>query len=147
MTTPRPSTLATALDNIGLDVKNLPRLRDIPAKQLREVMELFKTSLGLRCRGCHAEKYSDPTPQKKIAEHMWDDFVRRLTLEDGSLVFCDSCHQGKAKTLDRSDKKALGEAMRASFVDKLKRADGQDHKCTTCHASESDFGIFARWQN
>jgi hypothetical protein len=64
---------------------------------------------------------------------MWNEFAARLTLADGSALFCDSCHQGRAKLLDRSDKKALGKWMQAAFVDGVAHKDGQPGKCESCH--------------
>jgi len=146
MLVPRPTAFADQLTAIGLDPKNLPRLRELDPKQLRQVMELFKVSLGTRCRDCHAERYSEETPRKKVAEHMWDEFVRRLTIADGSPVFCDSCHQGKVQTLVRTDKSTLAKAMADAYVAKLRRTDGQEHRCTTCHVSDEDRSILARWR-
>jgi hypothetical protein len=67
---------------------------------------------------------------------MWNDMVRGLAWrEPGAALYCDSCHQSKAKFLDHSDDKSLGEWMNAEFVLRLSRADKKPHGCATCHGT------------
>ena len=51
--------------------------------------------------------FAADTPQKRVAQKMWDEFVRKLSLPDGQPLYCDSCHQGKLTFLDRSDTSAV----------------------------------------
>jgi len=103
------SNMASDLQDMGLDLKNLPPLEKLEPNKLRKVMRTFTKSLGAKCSDCHNESdYGAMTPMKKIALHMWNDYVRGLAFEDGTALYCDSCHQGKNEVLDRHDKKALG---------------------------------------
>jgi len=140
------SAMATELQNLGLDLKNLPPLEKLEPAKLRKVMRTFTKSLGIKCSDCHNESdYAVMTPMKKVTMHMWNDFVRGLALENGTALYCDSCHQGRAKYLDRHDKKALGAWMDQNFVAKVKRRDGKEHTCATCHGDPFEPSILARW--
>jgi hypothetical protein len=75
---------------------------------------------------------------------MWNEFAAKLTMADGSPLFCDSCHQGRFVQLDRTDKKALGKWMETSFVDGLKRKDGKDEECESCHV-DWDMKFLSKW--
>jgi hypothetical protein len=134
MKAPVASAAGAELTALGLDPKNLPPMEKLEPRALRGVMKIMARSLGLRCAECHVDgDFAAPTRRKKIAAHMWNEFAARLTLADGSALFCDSCHQGRAKLLDRSDKKALGKWMQAAFVDGVAHKDGQPGKCESCH--------------
>jgi hypothetical protein len=111
-------------------------------------MRLFARSLGIKCADCHEPEgassvqnsaairsFSVPTRRKRIAMHMWNEFVVKLAPVDGSSLFCDSCHEGRVRYLDRRDRKALASWMDAHFVAKLTRRDGKDHGCETCHVN------------
>jgi len=140
------STMATDLQNLGLDLKSLPALEKMEPAKLRKVMRTFTKSLGAKCSDCHNESdYAAMTPMKKVALHMWNDFVRSLALENGNALYCDSCHQGRMKFLDRHDKKALGAWMDQNYVANMKRRDGKEHACETCHGDPFDGDILARW--
>jgi hypothetical protein len=146
MKSPVPSTVQAELKALALDPNDLPPIEKLDAKALRGVMKLIAKSLGAKCADCHAEgDFASPTPRKKVAAKMWDEFVVKLAFAtDGSPIFCDSCHQGRVKQLDRTDKKVLGKWMDANFVDKLKRKDGKDHDCETCHVN-MDMRFINRW--
>jgi Cytochrome c7 and related cytochrome c len=134
MKAPVPTTMVADLAALGIDAKNLPPLAKLDPKALRGVMKLLAKSLGGKCGDCHLEgDFAAPTRRKKIATKMWDEWAVKLTLADGSPLFCDSCHQGRIVQLDRTDKKALGKWMDASFVDGLKSKDGKTLECETCH--------------
>ena len=140
------TTMAADLQGIGVDAKNLPPLPKMDPQTLRKVMRTFTKSLGARCTDCHNENdYAAPTPMKKVAAGMWDHFVRELAMADGTPVYCDSCHQGRMKILDRHDKKALGKWMDDNFVGKLKRRDKKDMECATCHGDPFDGDILGKW--
>jgi len=140
------SAMLADLQGIGLDAKNLPALDKLEPDKLRKVMRTFTKALGAKCADCHQEAdFAAPTPMKAIASHMWDEFSRKLAMSDGAPLYCDSCHQGRMKFIDRHDKKALSTWMGQNFVDKEKRKDGKDHGCETCHGDPFDNEIFEKW--
>jgi hypothetical protein len=147
---PAASTLAADVTKIGLDLKKLPPMATMvksEKKKLRLVMDLFVKATGFQCKECHdADDYAKSTPMKNVATHMWDDWSRGLTLADGSPIFCDSCHQGQKKLLDRTDKKALGKWMQSAYVDKLARKDKKEHGCATCHGTDMDMDFLDGWK-
>ncbi len=146
MKPPIPTAMAQDLQALGLDPAKLPPLEKLTPKTLRGVMKLLAKSTGEKCSDCHdVNDFAAPTRRKKIATKMWDEFAAKLSFQDGSPLFCDSCHQGRTKQLDRSDKKALGKWMDASFVVPLKRNDGKDHGCETCHGAEWEMNLLAQW--
>jgi hypothetical protein len=114
-----PTQLGSELSALGLDAHALPPLDKVEGDKLRKVMKLFNRSLGVKCNFCHADDYAAPTAKKRVAERMWDEFARGLQMTDGSAVFCDTCHQGKAEFLDHGDNKALGHWMEEHFSAKL----------------------------
>jgi hypothetical protein len=144
MKAPIPSALVADLQALGLDAKNLPPIEKLEPKTLRGVMKLLAKSLGAKCGDCHTEgDFAAQTRRKKIAAKMWDEFAARLSL-GGQPLFCDSCHQGRIKQLDRSDKKALGKWMDANFAQKLVRKDGKDEACESCHV-DWDMTFLVKW--
>ncbi len=143
MTPVRRTSMAADLSLLGLDVSALPPLSKMDPRTLRAVMKTFTSSLGLRCNGCHdMQDFAARTPMKSIADAMWTHFVQGLTLADGTPVFCDSCHQERAKMLDRSDGKRLSKWMQANYVDAMKRRDGQEQSCGACHGDPFASNIF-----
>jgi len=144
MKAPMPSALVAELQALGLDPKNLPPIEKLEPKTLRGVMKLLAKSLGAKCGDCHTEgDFAAQTRRKKVAAKMWDEFVAKLSLQ-GQPLFCDSCHQGRIKQLDRSDKKALGKWMDANFAQKLVRKDGKDEACESCHV-DWDMTFLTKW--
>jgi len=144
MKAPIPSGMVADLQALGLDPKNLPPIEKLEPKTLRGVMKLLAKSLGAKCGDCHTEgDFAAQTKRKKIAAKMWDEFVAKLSLQ-GQPLFCDSCHQGRIKELDRSDKKALGKWMDANFAQKLVRKDGKDEACESCHV-DWDMTFLTKW--
>jgi hypothetical protein len=141
------STMAADLQALGLDPKALPPLDKLEPDKLRRVMKTFTKSLGAVCTDCHVENdFRAPTPRKSIAARMWDHFVRDLAMEDGALVYCDSCHVGRlTPLLDRHDKKALSTWMEANYVDKMKKVDGKEHGCETCHGDPFEPKFLGSW--
>ncbi len=143
----RASQMAGDLQAAGVDLKKLPRdLGKLEPVKLRKVMNTFTKSLGVQCNKCHLDDFKAPTPMKKVAARMWSDFVVGLQTEDGSPLYCDSCHQGKPEYLAKGDKKALSGWMDANFVKKLKRADKKDHGCETCHGEPFDGDFLGKWK-
>ena len=128
------TALAADLKAIGLDVKKLPPLGKLDPQKLRKVMDLFTKSLGVECTMCHVKSdFKAMTPNKNVAGHMWDEFVRRYDTTDSKPIFCDSCHQGRVDLLNRGDRKTLAKYMSDVYVDGMKLKDGKEHDCATCH--------------
>ena len=108
-------------------------------------MPIFVKALGYEdCKGCHVEgDFKKKTRNTKIAEHMYDDFVAKMRDDKGvANIFCDSCHQGKAKVLNRADLKAVGKYMDDEYVNHLARADKKATECGTCHGDTMEMKIF-----
>jgi Cytochrome c7 and related cytochrome c len=131
----KPIVASTMLDKLtaaGLDPKNLPALDKMSQKQLAEVMKTFTKATGWKCEGCHApSSFTASHPMKNVTRHMWNEYVKGISF-DGGPLYCDSCHQGKASFLDKSDKKALAAWMDAEYTKRMKR-NGQAQTCATCH--------------
>jgi hypothetical protein len=140
-----PSAMAADLKGIGLDPDALPPFGKLEPDKLRKLMQTFTKSLGLRCPDCHLDDFAAPTPKKRIAAKMWDEFVRGFALADGSLLYCDSCHQGHALELDRRDAAALKGWMKGNFVDRLTKKDGSENGCAVCHGAPFDPKFVDRW--
>ncbi len=137
----RPSTLLAKLTKVGLDPKALPPMSKLSKEQRLVHMQLFTASLGIPCGECHQEgNPKAETRRTKIARKMWDEYVVKLTMASGDPVFCDSCHQGKVKMLDRTDREALAQWMDENFEHGLKQKDGSEHGCESsqCHKDEGD---------
>lgn len=140
------STMIADVQAIGIDLRKPPQLAKLEPEKLRKVMKLFAKSLGAKCADCHADDMAQPTEKKKIAEHMWNEFVVKLAMADGSPVFCDTCHQGRTLQLDRHDKKALSGWMDDNFVGKLKNKNNKEHECATCHGDPPEFKFLDTWK-
>lgn len=132
---PSTTTFTAKLAAFGLDVNNLPSLHDLPMNQKMKVMRTFNESMGIQCNACHdLSDYSAETKQKEIARAGWDEISRKVTMADGSPLYCDSCHYGKFDFLDRTGgHAAISQWMQTNFVEKLKSKSGEEMACTTCH--------------
>jgi hypothetical protein len=139
-----PSAMGAKLREIGLDPAALPPLNKLDPKTLRDVMNTFTKALGVQCKYCHEKDFKAPTPMKKVATHMWNDFTRTLALEGGGTLYCDSCHAGRTLLLDRNDLGAVGAWMQENYVDKIKRVDKKDHGCETCHGDPFEGKILTK---
>jgi Cytochrome c7 and related cytochrome c len=144
--TPTPTTMAADLEALALDPRHLPPIEKLDPRALRGVMKLIARSLGAKCLDCHQEgDFGAPTPRKKIAARMWNEFVAALEFSsDASPVFCDSCHEGRTRQLNRADKKALAAWMEANFVGKLKRKSEGPFECASCHV-DMDMHFLSKW--
>jgi hypothetical protein len=146
---PVPSTLVASLQAAGLDPAHLPALEDVPDDQVDAVMKTFTKALGVKCKDCHqTPDFAKETTNKRIARKMWDQLVRGMTMADGSPLYCDSCHQGKATFLDRSDTGkggALSTWMKAAYVGGLKQADGSANTCSSCHGKPFKGSFLDDW--
>ncbi|MDP9035879.1 MAG: hypothetical protein M3O50_13850 [Myxococcota bacterium] len=132
---------------IGLDPANLPPIDKLEPTVLRGVMKLMARSLDVKCVDCHEEgDFAAPTPRKRVAAKMWNEFVVKLTLSGGAPLFCDSCHQGRVQLLDRTDKRRLARWMDDQFVNGLSRKDARDHGCETCHVG-MEMTFLTKWRS
>jgi hypothetical protein len=140
------SKMAEDLKKEGFDLAKLPpKLAKMPDAQKKKIMKLFVKSLGYEsCTGCHVENdFKKKTRNMAIAAHMYDDFVAGLHGDKGAAnIFCDSCHQGKAKFLVRTDLKAVGKFMDEQYVGHMERTDKKDHACGTCHGDTMEMKVF-----
>ncbi len=140
-----PSTMEGELAAAGLDPGHLPAFEEIRPKELRRVMSTFTRSLGVPCTGCHdASDYRLPTWAKRITIQMWNQMTRPYSVEHKPL-FCDSCHHGQARFLDRRDKKTVSAYMTVNYTDRLDRHDGSEVECATCHGEAFDPHILSKW--
>ncbi len=143
----RASAMLARLAELKLDPKALPPLSKLTKDQRNGVMKLFQESLGVSCNGCHDEGvFKNPTRRKNIARKMWEEYVVKLALNSGEPLFCDSCHQGKVKILDRTDKKVVAHWMNENFDKGLKQKKGGEHSCSSaqCH-KDDDYQFLAKW--
>ena len=150
--TPRMKPLtATAFEDdlraAHLDPAKLPPFESLAPWQVRRIMSTFTRSLGFACTDCHdAQDHRATTRAKVVTVRMWNEMTRpHVAVEGGGAVFCDSCHQGQGRFLDRSDKKAIAGYMSDNYTGKLKRADAKDIECETCHGDPFDAKFLSRW--
>jgi hypothetical protein len=146
---PGASLLGTKLTAAGFDIKNLNPMADtiteaktdLTGMRMKGLMDAISEGLGVRCNFCHTTvgadggiDYKATSEKKNIATKMWDEFVVKLDFKNGDPLFCDSCHSGSAKMLDRAPA-TISAFMGESYVGLFKRTDGQTHACSTCHGS------------
>jgi decaheme cytochrome c component MtrC/MtrF-like protein len=143
------------LKKLGFDGKKpIADLEKMDLAAKKKLMPLFTKALGYtECTGCHAADgdYHTSTRNMKISRKMWSQFVAATRDDKGGMIFCDSCHNGATKVLNRVDHKAVGKFMHENYVAKLTRADKQENGCATCHGTpmqpdiiEKLWGIAAR---
>lgn len=142
----QPSAMIDDVKKIGFDMKKVPTLESLPMAQKKKVMPFFVKALGYQnCGGCHVEgDFKKETHNIKLARQMWDHFIVQERDAKGGNIFCDSCHNGKQKLLDRSNKDALKKFMESDYVGKLTRADKKDQECATCHTDTFEMKIFEK---
>ena len=141
--------MAARLTAAGLDVQKLPPLERLDRAAILPVMGTFSDSLGIPCAGCHDEHdYKADTKRKRVSRRMWNEFVRVLSFDKGGgAVYCDSCHQGRLFSLDRTDKGKVADYMQSGYVDGLKRVDNREHDCGTCHGDPPEFQFLEAWKS
>jgi len=143
----KSSAMAEELKKLGIDPLKPQPLNKLSPDTIRKLMPTFAKSLGVQCVACHdTNNFKAWTPKKKIASKMWEEFVVKMAMDDKTPLYCDSCHQGHEKFLDRKDPKALSAWMDANYVKKLKRADKKEHSCEQCHGDPFEPKILANWQ-
>lgn len=147
MTPITKSAFAEDLRKLGIDPLKPQPLNKLSPDTIRKLMPTFAKSLGVKCAACHdTDNFKTWTPKKRVASRMWNEFVVGMAMEDGSPLYCDSCHGGKLEFLDRHDKKALSGWMDANFVKKLKRTDKKETSCEGCHGDPFEPNFLATWE-
>lgn len=140
------SAMAEDLKKLGIDPLKPQPLNKLSPDTIRKLMPTFAKSLGVKCEFCHdTNNFKAWTPKKRIASKMWQELVVGMSMDDGSALYCDSCHGGKAEFLDRADKKALSGWMDTNYVKKLKRSDKKDHSCEQCHGDPFEPKVLDQW--
>ena len=149
-----PAIVAT-LRSAGFELDAMPALESLHENghpRMRAIMKTFTMALGTTCDGCHTagaqsdDDFRVTTPRLKVAGQMYARFVGELQKKDGSPIYCDTCHQGSIKFLDRSDNDALGTWMQDNLVDRLARKDGKEHGCGTCHGTPFQGPMLDAWR-
>lgn len=147
MTPITKSAFAEDLKKLGIDPLKPQPLNKLSSDTIRKLMPTFAKSLGVKCAACHdTDNFKTWTPKKRVAARMWNEFVVGMAMEDGSPLYCDSCHGGKMEFLDRHDKKALSGWMDANYVKKLKRTDKKEASCEGCHGDPFEARFLATWE-
>ena len=141
------SAFADDLKKLGIDPLKPPPLNKLTPDTVRKLMPSFAKSLGVKCAACHdTDNFKTWTPKKRIASRMWNEFVAGMAMEDGTPLYCDSCHGGSMQFLDRHDKKALSGWMDANYVKKLKRTDKKEASCEGCHGDPFEPRFLSTWE-
>jgi hypothetical protein len=142
----RESKMLEDVKKIGLDIKKLPDFDKMPMAQKKKLMPLFQKAMGYGdCWGCHVkDDYKAETRHLKITRGMWKHFVVAVRDEKGGAVFCDTCHEGSDKNLDRSDRKAVEKFMEDEYEHKLTKSDKKAMECTTCHTDTMEMKIIEK---
>src|SRR5207248_1182167 len=99
--------LLADMKKAGLDPAKAPVLEKMPLADKKRVMPFFVKALGYKdCTGCHASlsDYKTVTHNMQIARGMWDHFVAYARDTSDAVIFCDTCHAGSAKILNRADR-------------------------------------------
>lgn len=140
------SKLVEDMKKIGIDFKKAATLEKLSGPEKKKLMPLFTKALGFgSCTGCHAPgDFKKDTRNLKITRQMWEHFVVPLRDEKGGQIFCDSCHDGKSKLLDRSDKKGVAAFMERDYEHKLTRVDAKANECSTCHGEAMETKIIEK---
>ena len=147
--------IVSTLRGAGFELDALPELESLHETghpRMRAIMKTFTIALGTTCDGCHIanaesdEDFRVDTPRKKVARQMYARFVGELQKKGGGAIYCDTCHQGSIKFLDRSNDDALASWMQDNLVDRLERKDGNDHACATCHGEPFAGPMLGAWR-
>ncbi|MDB4936622.1 MAG: hypothetical protein JWP87_3594 [Labilithrix sp.] len=140
------SAFAEDLKKLGIDPLKPQPLNKLSPDTIRKLMPTFAKSLGVKCDACHdTNNFKTWTPKKRVASKMWQEFVVGMQMDDGTPLYCDSCHGGKQDFLDRTDKKALSGWMDTNYVKKLRRSDKKEHSCEQCHGDPFEPKFLAQW--
>jgi hypothetical protein len=142
----RTSQMLEDVKKAGVDLKNIPDLAKMPLATKKKLMPHFQKALGYTdCQGCHVkDDFKAETRNIKITRGMWKNFIVEARDEKGGALFCDSCHEGSPKNLDRSDRKAMEKFMEDEYEHKLTRANKKEMECTTCHSDTMEMKIIEK---
>jgi hypothetical protein len=142
----RASAMLEDVKKAGIDLKKIPEFDKMPLSAKKKLMPLFQKAMGYAdCQGCHVkDDFKAETRHIKITRGMWKHFVVAVRDEKGGAVFCDSCHDGSDKNLDRSDRKAMEKFMEDEYEHKLTRTDKKDMECATCHTDAMEMKIIEK---
>jgi photosynthetic reaction center cytochrome c subunit len=81
--------------------KNIQALKGVPASQIRTVMSLISTSVGMRCDACHVpnENEKDDKETKKTARSMIQMVlnINKSAFDGQTEVSCYTCHRGQQR--------------------------------------------------
>ena len=112
-----PSKMIADIKAIGIDLASPGDLSKMDMSKKKKLMPFFVKALGHvglrrlprrgRLQGRHAQQADGVVDVEPLRQ--------RSSRQGGGALFCDSCHQGKQKLLDRSDKKALSKFMIAEL--------------------------------
>jgi len=140
----QPSKLVEQARKLGVDFKQ--SFAAMPFQQRKKLMPLFVKSLGYDgCTGCHVDgDFEKVTRNMKVARAMWDHFVVGLRDAQGGALFCDSCHGGRAKSLDRANPDGIKKVMETDYQAKLTRADKKPHDCSGCHGDPPELDVIGK---
>jgi hypothetical protein len=141
------STLLADVKKVGIDPAKYPVLEKMSVADKKKVMPFFVKALGYKdCTGCHASlsDYKTVTHNMQIARGMWDHFIAYGRDTSDGVMFCDSCHAGNAKILNRPDREGVKKFMESDYVGKIHRADKKAMECTTCHTDKMELDIFGK---
>jgi hypothetical protein len=139
-----PSKYLEDVKKIGVDLTKSPDLSKMPMDKKKKIMPIIQKAVGFdACTGCHVEgDMKAKTRNRDIGAGCWKNFVAVLRDEKGGPIFCDSCHSGKPKMLNRADQEGLKKFMEDEYEHKLTRADKKEHACSTCHGEALELKIF-----
>jgi len=142
----RESKMLEDVKKAGVDLKKIPDFDKMPLATKKKLMPLFQKAMGYAdCQGCHVkDDFKAETRHIKITRGMWKHFVVAVRDEKGGAVFCDTCHDGSDKNLDRSDRKAMEKFMEDEYEHKLTKADKKEMECTTCHSDTMEMKIIEK---
>ncbi len=140
----QPSKLVDDARRLGVDFKQT--FASMSFQQKKKVMPLFVKSLGYEgCTGCHVDgDFDKETRNMKVARAMWDHFVVGLRDAQGAPIFCDTCHGGREKSLDRSSPDGIKKVMETDYQGKLTRADKKPHDCSGCHGNPPELAVIEK---
>lgn len=140
------SKMLDDLKKAGVNLDKVAELEKLPLAAKKKVMPLMQKALGYEaCTGCHVEgDYKKETRNMKITREMWRAYSVPLRDEKGKAVFCDNCHSGQAKVLNRADKEAVKKFMEDEYEHKLTRADKKDVECSTCHGDDMELKVIEK---
>ena len=141
------TALLAEVKKAGVDPAKNPVLEKMSSADKKKVMPFFVKALGYKdCTGCHASlsDYKTVTHNMQIARGMWDHFVAYGRDTSDGVMFCDSCHAGSAKILNRADRDGVKKFMESDYVGKIHRADKKPMECTTCHSDKMELDIFGK---